>query len=42
MASRALMVGVDGKTVYNPSALSVWIHADGDVVELKPGENRLA
>ena len=42
MASRALMVGVDGKTVYNPSALAVWVHADGDVVELKPGENKLA
>ena len=41
MASRALMVGVDGKTVYNPSCTPVWVRADGEVVKILPGENTL-
>ena len=40
-ASRRLEVGADGNTVFNPSAISVWVGVDGDPVEIKPGENRL-
>ena len=40
-ASKELYIGVDGRTVFNPSRLSVWVTADGDAVEIKPGENRL-
>ena len=41
MASRALMVGMDGKTVYNPSCLPVWVSADGAPLKILPGENIL-
>lgn len=41
MASRGLMVGVDGRSVYNPSNITVWATADGKPVALKPGENLL-
>lgn len=38
-ASRALMVGVDGTTVYNPSCIPVWVTADGQPLKILPGEN---
>ncbi len=41
-ASRSLMVGVDGYTVYNPSSIPVWVTADGQPTKLLPGENILA
>ena len=41
MASRALMVGMDGKTVYNPSCVPVWVSADGAPLKILPGENIL-
>ena len=40
-ASRALMVGVDGTSVYNPSNITVWVSADGVPTAIKPGENLL-
>lgn len=41
MASRSLMVGVDGQTVYNPSCIPVWVSADGAPLKILPGENIL-
>lgn len=43
-ASNNLMVGVDGKTVYNPSNISVWVTEDKKTtpIEIKPGHNVLA
>lgn len=37
-AMRELRFTVDGQSVHNPSALSVWFSADGDAVEAKPGQ----
>ncbi|MCL6456588.1 MAG: polysaccharide deacetylase family protein [Gorillibacterium sp.] len=36
-AVKSLQFSVDGSLVRNPSSISVWIEADGTVVELKPG-----
>ena len=41
MASRSLMVGVDGNTVYNPTCVPVWVTADGAPLKILPGENIL-
>ena len=41
MAVRAMRSSVDGKRLYNPSALSVWVcDSDGAAIEIKPGETR--
>jgi peptidoglycan/xylan/chitin deacetylase (PgdA/CDA1 family) len=37
-AYRRLQFGADGRLVYNPSAVSVWVNADGHVFEVKAGE----
>ena len=37
-AMRDLIVSCDGKSIYNPSAISVWVSSDGDPVEIKPGQ----
>ena len=37
-AAKALKFTVDGDLVYNPSAQSVWINADGQILEVKGGE----
>ena len=41
-ACRNLFVSADGTMVYNPSNISVWVSADNNCVEIKPGENKLA
>lgn len=42
-AYRALRFSQDGRMVYNPSAVSVWVERDGAVREIEPGETvRLA
>lgn len=38
-AVRNLKVSVNEKTVYNPSAISVWVTANGSPTEIKPGLN---
>ena len=40
-ALKNLFVSVDGTSVYNPSNISVWVY-NGEPVEIKPGENKLA
>lgn len=40
-ALRNLEVSVDGRHVYNGSANTVWVTADGECVEIKPGHNTL-
>lgn len=40
-AMRNLRVSADNTMVYNPSNISVFATADGEVTELKPGMNRL-
>jgi peptidoglycan/xylan/chitin deacetylase (PgdA/CDA1 family) len=37
-ALHELRFSVSGLSVHNPSALSVWFSADGDAVQVKPGE----
>lgn len=37
-AQRALKISVDNKTVYNPSAIDVWVRNDKDIIVIKPGE----
>ncbi len=38
-AQRRLVFSTDAKTVYNPSAISVWVEKDrGEVIEIAPGE----
>ncbi|MDO5397304.1 MAG: polysaccharide deacetylase family protein [bacterium] len=39
-AAKNLRFSADGKMVYNPSAISVWLRIDMDFVEIKPGETR--
>lgn len=39
-AAKNLRFSADGKMVYNPSAISVWLRIDMNVVEIKPGETR--
>ncbi len=39
-AAKSLKFTVDGDLVYNPSAQSVWINADGQILEIKGGETR--
>ncbi len=41
MAVRALEVSETQRSVFNPSYMSVWAEVNGEVVELKPGENSL-
>ena len=40
-AARGLEISSNGKTVFNPSFITVCAEADGEIVEIKPGENRL-
>lgn len=40
-ASRNLVHSIDGKTVLNPSAISVWISVNGQIYEIEPGINKL-
>jgi hypothetical protein len=40
-ALRRLKFSVDGAHVINPSAITVWIDADGEAVEIKPGAIKL-
>lgn len=37
-ALRRLVFGIDCRTVYNPSALTLWFTVDGRAVSVKPGE----
>ncbi len=37
-ALRDLRFSVSGQWVHNPSAMSVWFSANGDIVEVKPGQ----
>lgn len=37
-ARRALIVSQDQRTLYNPSAISVWVSSDGSALEIKGGE----
>lgn len=37
-ALRSLVFSSDKKIVYNPSALTVWFGADGEILNIKPGE----
>lgn len=37
-AQRNLKISADGKMIYNPAAISVWVSADGKPVEIKGGE----
>ena len=37
-AMRGLVFSADGRKVYNPSLISVWVKEKGAVLELKPGE----
>ncbi len=37
-AIRSVVTGVDGRLLYNPSAIPVWFDAEGTVVEVKAGE----
>lgn len=39
-AAKNLRFSVNGKKVYNPSAMSVWISVDRDIIEILPGETR--
>ena len=39
-AAKNLRFSADGKMVYNPSAISVWLRIDMNFVEIKPGETR--
>lgn len=39
-AQKALRISFDGKKIYNPSAISVWVNADGNPVEIRPGEHK--
>ncbi len=39
-AQRSLKFSVDRTKVYNPSAISVWIEADGQPVAIQPGESK--
>ena len=38
-AQRALILSQDQKTIFNPSAISVWISSDGSAIEIKSGES---
>ncbi len=38
MAQRSLHISADNKIIYNPSAISVWVVADGEPLEIKSGE----
>ena len=40
-AAKSLKFTVDGDFVYNPSAISVWINADGEIMEIKGGETKV-
>lgn len=40
-AQRALRISFDGSILFNPAAISVWINADGEAVEIKPGETKV-
>lgn len=37
-AVRNLIVSIDGKIIYNPSALDVWVECDGEAVKIGGGE----
>ncbi|MBR6728884.1 MAG: polysaccharide deacetylase, partial [Clostridia bacterium] len=37
-ALRSLVISADNTMVYNPSALTVWFTADGEVMSVAPGE----
>ena len=39
-AVRSLEYTIDKKTVYNPTAISVWVKAGEDILEIKSGETR--
>ncbi len=41
MAMRRLEISADKKMFFNPSAVSVWIEADGKSFELKPGVTKI-
>ena len=38
-AQRALILSQDQKTIFNPSAISVWVSSDGSAIEIKSGES---
>ena len=38
IAARRLIISADQKTVYNPSAQTVWFTSDGEPIEIKSGE----
>lgn len=40
-ALKSVKFGIDYRTAYNPSCLSVWITIDDTPIEIKPGENDL-
>ncbi|NLM96027.1 MAG: polysaccharide deacetylase family protein [Halanaerobiaceae bacterium] len=40
-ALRGLKISVDQKIVYNPSAIPVWISADGEAVKIEAGEKKI-
>lgn len=37
-AGRALRASADGSMLHNPTAISVWLSCDGNIVEIRPGE----
>lgn len=38
-AQRTLILSQDQKTIFNPSAISVWVSSDGSAIEIKSGES---
>jgi hypothetical protein len=39
-ATRSLDYSADGKTLYNPTVISVWLKKDEELIVVKPGESK--
>lgn len=40
LATRAQEFSADGRMMHNPTAISVWVSANGELIEVKPGETK--